>query len=62
MRFAVDFKQFDENLNESGPGLYGSLRFNSDIPITVPEPATFVLMLLGFSVIGLVAWIRQNMG
>jgi hypothetical protein len=45
--FAVDFEQYD-NANESGPGLYGELRFNSDIPIDpVPLPGTLGLLLSG---------------
>lgn len=51
-KFAVDFKQFDEG--NTTVGLYGSLRFNSDIPIdtsftpsVVPEPASVFLMLAG---------------
>lgn len=42
---AVDFDQFD-NANESGPGLYGSLRFNSSIPVDpVPLPGSLGLLL-----------------
>jgi hypothetical protein len=51
-QFAVDFKQFDEG--NTTVGLYGSLRFNSTIPIdtsfsipAVPEPGTLTLMMLG---------------
>lgn len=45
---AVDFRQYDENLNQTGPSLYGSLRFNSSIPLTpVPEPTTVALLLAG---------------
>lgn len=51
-RFAVDFRQYDENLDQTGPSLYGSLRFNSDIPLTpVPEPAAYVLIMLGLGLV-----------
>jgi len=50
-QFAVDFKQFDEG--NTTVGLYGSLRFNSDIPIdtsftpsAVPEPDTIFMMIV----------------
>ena len=49
-KFAVDFKQFDESNTEIG--LYGSLRFNSDIPVhlsAVPEPTTDLMLLLGLA-------------
>ena len=51
--FAVDFKQFDES--NTTIGLYGSLRFNSDIPLNlsgvapVPEPTSMYLMLAGLA-------------
>lgn len=48
--FAVDFRQYDENLTQTGPSLYGSLRFNSSIPLTltpVPEPGTAALFSIG---------------
>lgn len=50
-QFAVDFKQFDER--NTTVGLFGSLRFNSDIPLNlsgvapVPEPTSLCLMLVG---------------
>lgn len=58
-RFAVDFRQFD-TLDQSGPALNGSLRFNSGIAIgEVPEPGTAGLFLLGLGVAGAMAW-RQR--
>jgi len=44
-KFAADFIQFEK----FGPGQFtqGSIRFNSDIPLTVPEPSTFALAALG---------------
>jgi hypothetical protein len=51
-RFAVDFRQFDESSNMTGPSLYGSLRFNSSIPITpVPEPEAYAMLLAGLGII-----------
>jgi hypothetical protein len=51
-RLAIDFRQYDENLSMSGPSLYGSLRFNSAIPLTpVPEPATALLFAGGLAVV-----------
>jgi hypothetical protein len=42
-RFAVDFMQYD-TLDQTGPALRGSLRYNSAIGIVeVPEPATLLL-------------------
>jgi hypothetical protein len=51
-QFAVDFKQFDES--NTTVGLYGSLRFNSDIPVhlsAIPEPTTGLLMMLSLAVV-----------
>jgi len=43
--FAVDFTQYDEqNLNK---WIVGKLRFNSQIPVNVPEPGTMLLLLVG---------------
>lgn len=52
--FAVDFRQYDENLTQTGPSLYGSLRFNSSIPVNltpIPEPAQFAMLLVGLMAI-----------
>ncbi|NRR28757.1 PEP-CTERM sorting domain-containing protein [Oxalobacteraceae bacterium] len=52
-RFAVDFRQFDETQNQTGTSLYGSLRFNSAIPLTpVPEPTTVLLLIGGLAALG----------
>jgi hypothetical protein len=52
-RFAVDFRQYD-TLDQTGPALTGSLRYNSTIGIRdVPEPASAALVLLG---LGLTAY------
>ncbi|TAK84891.1 MAG: hypothetical protein EPO09_20635 [Aquabacterium sp.] len=46
---AVDFAEYGETLNKSGPALYGSFRYNSAIPLTatIPEPGSQVLFLIG---------------
>jgi PEP-CTERM motif len=56
--FAVDFRQYDENLTQTGPSLYGSLRFNSSIPVNltpVPEPAQLGMLLAGLAAIAFVS-------
>ncbi len=53
-RFAVDFRQFD-TLDQTGPALTGSLRYNSAIAIgeaEVPEPGSIALFVLGLGVAG----------
>lgn len=45
---AVDFKQFGESTNQTGPALYGSLRYNSNIPVSaVPLPGAALLLISG---------------
>ncbi len=54
-RFAVDFRQYD-TLDQTGPALTGSLRYNSTIaigPAEVPEPASMALFVLGLGVAGI---------
>ncbi|MEM7541265.1 MAG: hypothetical protein AAF384_06705 [Pseudomonadota bacterium] len=46
LKFAADFRQFDESEDMSGPSTYGSLRINSDIPLN-PVPVPPALALLG---------------
>lgn len=59
-RFAVDFIQFD-TLDQTGPALRGSLRYNSAIPIReIPEPATLGLALTGLGLMGATAWRRSR--
>lgn len=63
--FAADFRQYDESPSMEGPSLYGSLRFNSDVPLnfsgerpsTVPVPAA--AWLLGSGLIGLLSAARR---
>jgi hypothetical protein len=51
--FAVNFEQFDTG-HQTGPALYGSLRFNSSIPVNpVPLPASLWLLLGGALCAGL---------
>lgn len=58
-RLAVDFRQYDENLTQTGPSLYGSLRINSSIPLTpIPVPSSAVLLLSALAVF----WIRRGSG
>lgn len=56
LRFAVDFRQFDESEDMIGPSTYGSLRINSDIPIT-PTPIPSAGFLLGT---GLLILLKKN--
>lgn len=50
LSLAADFVQYDElNMNAVSSG---SVRFNSDIPIGTPEPATLIPSLLGFLCLG----------
>lgn len=55
VKLAVDFAEYGENLTKSGPALFGSFRFNSDIPLTtsLPEPSSLALTLLSLSAIAL---------
>lgn len=55
VKLAVDFAEYGENLTKSGPALFGSFRFNSDIPLTtaLPEPSSLVLSLLSLSGVAL---------
>jgi hypothetical protein len=57
-QYAVDFVQYDEKVATKWN--YGSLRFNSDIPINVPEPSTFALLAIG--AIGGTFWHRKRRG
>lgn len=51
-RFAVDFRQIGSAQYPSSSGLFGSLRFNSDMAITpVPEPHTYAMLLGGLAVV-----------
>ena len=59
-KFAVDFRQFDESSSNTGPSLYGSLRYNSSIPITpVPEPEAYAMLVLGLGIISIVIQRRR---
>ncbi len=42
--FAVDFQQYDELSTTNWTE--GSIRYNSSIPVTVPEPSSAALMVL----------------
>jgi hypothetical protein len=61
LSFAVDFRQYDENLTMSGPSLYGSLRFNSTIPLSpVPELSPLVLWAGGLAALALTRARRRS--
>lgn len=48
LTFAVDFRQFDESEDMTGPSTYGSLRINSSIPINqAPIPSSALLLVTG---------------
>ena len=52
LRFAVDFRQFDESEDMTGPSTYGSLRINSDMPVNpVPVPPAVLLFASGLLVL-----------
>ena len=63
LKLAVNFKEYGENLTQSGPALYGSLRFNSLIPLSipsaVPEPSMYLMMAFGLGITALVASRRK---
>lgn len=67
-RLAVDFRVYQETTVQSGPSIYGSLRFNSDLvldgfngqPLPVPEPETYALMLVGLGFISKIARARNK--
>lgn len=58
---AVDFVQHSENLPMAGPALWGSLRFNSAIPVNsaIPEPATAAQLLAGISLVAGLRMLRR---
>lgn len=61
-RFAVDFRQFDESEDMTGPSTYGSLRINSTIPINpVPLPTAWVLFATGILLASLVIRSKRNL-
>jgi len=57
---AVDFRQFDERENMSGPSTFGSLRINSNLALNytgqvltpVPETETYALLGIGLLFLG----------
>jgi hypothetical protein len=55
---AVDFTQYDEG----NPNWWnvGSLRYNSTVPLTVPEPSSFALVLLASASFVLKRFMRPN--
>ncbi len=63
-KLAIDFTQYGENLTQSGPALFGSLRFNSTvgltIPSAVPEPETYLMMALGVGLVFAAARRRKS--
>lgn len=59
---AADFAQYEYNLTLSGPALYGSIRFNSDVPLNtaIPEPGALVLWGSGLAL--LAGMMRRHRG
>jgi len=58
--FAVDFMQYGGE-EQTGPGLFGSLRFNSDVALhTSPVPIPTAVWLFGSGLAGLIAVGRRR--
>jgi hypothetical protein len=65
LRLAVDFKQYDETNTMSGPGLFGSLRYNDPgIALSTqaysPVPVPAAAWLLGSGLLGLMGVARRK--
>ncbi|MES2366828.1 MAG: hypothetical protein V4563_13200 [Pseudomonadota bacterium] len=65
LRLAVDFKQYDETNTMSGPGLFGSLRYNdSGIALNTtgvaPVPVPAAAWLFGSGLLGLIGISRRK--
>lgn len=58
LRFAVDFRQFDESEDMTGPSTYGSLRINSRIPVNVARINKNIV--IDFEAIGLWTWTNDG--
>ncbi len=57
---AVDFAEYGENLTQSGPALYGSLRYNSSVPLTTTVPEPSALLQLSAGILGLLALMKKK--
>jgi len=65
LRLAVDFKQYDETNTMSGPGIFGSLRYNDPgIALNTtgasPTPVPAAVWLLGSGLLGLAGASRRK--
>jgi len=64
-RMAVDFKQYDDTNTMSGPGLFGSLRYNDpgialNTTGTAPVPVPAAAWLFGSGLLGLMSMARRK--
>lgn len=65
LRLAVDFKQYDETNTMSGPGMFGSLRYNDpgialNTTGVAPTPVPATVLLLGSGLLGLAGASRRK--
>lgn len=68
IKLAVDFRQFDERENMSGPSTFGSLRINSNLALNytgqvltpVPEADTYALLGIGLLFLGFTIRNKRN--